>query len=68
MSIEKKWDPVGSIGFLSPLGKLREPYGFNNELRKDIPQAASQRCSYRKVLWKYAANLQENTHADMQFQ
>ena len=27
-------------------------------------EAALQRCPQRKVLWKYAANLQENTHAD----
>ena len=27
-----------------------------------FPEAALQRCSY-KVFWKYAANLQENTHA-----
>ena len=26
-------------------------------------EAAVQRCSYEKVFWKYAANLQENTHA-----
>ena len=32
------------------------------------PEAAIQRCSYEKVFWKYAANLQENTHAEMRFQ
>ena len=26
-------------------------------------EAAFQRCSYKKMFWKYAANLQENTHA-----
>ena len=25
-------------------------------------EGAVQRCSYEKVFWKYAANLQENTH------
>ena len=25
-------------------------------------------CSEKKVFWKYAADLQENTHAEMQFQ
>ena len=25
-------------------------------------EAATQMCSYEKVFWKYAANLQENTH------
>ena len=33
----------------------------------DFPsaEAATQRCSYEKVLWKYVANLQENTHAEV---
>ena len=30
--------------------------------------AARQRCSYEKVFWKYVANLQENTHAEVWFQ
>ena len=32
------------------------------------PEAATQRCSWEKVFWKYAANLQENTHAEVRFQ
>ena len=31
-------------------------------------KAAIQRCSYEKVLWKDATNLQENTHAEVRFQ
>ena len=31
-------------------------------------EAALQRCSYKKLFWKYVANLQENTHAEVQFQ
>ena len=31
-------------------------------------EAVLQRCSYEKVFWKYAANLQENIHAEVQFQ
>ena len=31
-------------------------------------EAALQRCSYKKVLWKYAAYLQENTHAEVRSQ
>ena len=27
--------------------------------------AALHRCSYKKVFWKYPANLQENTHAEV---
>ena len=30
-------------------------------------EAALHRCSYKKVFWKCAANLQENTHAEMWF-
>ena len=30
-------------------------------------EAATQRCSEEKVLWKYATNLQENTHAEVRF-
>ena len=29
------------------------------------PVAAVQRCSYKKVFWRYAANLQEKTHAEV---
>ena len=31
-------------------------------------EAATQRCSWEKVFWEYVANLQENTHAEVQFQ
>ena len=31
-------------------------------------EAAIQRCSYKKVFWKYAANLRDNTHAKVWFQ
>ena len=31
-------------------------------------EAFIQRCSYKKVFWNYAANLQENTHAEVWFQ
>ena len=31
------------------------------------PEVALHRCSYKKVFWNYAANLQENTHAEMRF-
>ena len=30
-------------------------------------EAVLQRCSWEKVFWKYAANLQENTHAEVRF-
>ena len=31
-------------------------------------EAALQTCSREKVFWKYAENLQENTHAEVWFQ
>ena len=30
-------------------------------------EAALYRCSWEKLFWKYAANLQENTHVEVQF-
>ena len=33
-----------------------------------LSETAVQRCSYEKVFWKYAINLQENTHAEVWFQ
>ena len=38
------------------------------KLTKVFTEGALQRCSYKKAFWKYAANLQENTHAEMWFQ
>ena len=34
----------------------------------NITEAAIQRCSYKKVFWKYTANLLESTHAEVWFQ
>ena len=31
----------------------------------EITEAALKWCSYKKVFWKYAANLQENTNAEV---
>ena len=33
-----------------------------------ITEAAVQKCSLKKVFWKYAASLRENTHAEAWFQ
>ena len=33
-----------------------------------FPEAVTQRRSYEKVFWKHAANLQENTRAEVRFQ
>ena len=33
-----------------------------------ITEPATHRCSQKKVFWKYAANLQKNTHAEVRFQ
>ena len=42
-------------------------YGFT-WLKMQNAEAAFERCSYKKVFWNYAENLQENTHAKMWFQ
>ena len=34
----------------------------------EIVEAALQKCSYEKVFWKYAVNLQENIPAEVRFQ
>ena len=36
--------------------------------RKSRTEAALQRCSHEKMFGKYAANLQDNIHADVWFQ
>ena len=44
---------------------------FQITLDKMVPshtEAATQRCSYDKLFWKYPVNLQENTHAEVRFQ
>ena len=33
-----------------------------------LAEAATESCSWEKVSWKYAANLQDNTHAEEWFQ
>ena len=38
-----------------------------NSIKKDR-EAATQRFSSKKVVWKNAANLRENTHAEAWFQ
>ena len=43
-------------------------YGYSQIISDPIPEAAPQRCSWEKVFWKYAANLQEKTHAEVRFQ
>ena len=30
-------------------------------------EVAVRRCSYEKVFWKYVANLQKNTHAEVRY-
>ena len=34
----------------------------------DISEAVTQKCSEETIFWKYAADLQENTHANVWFQ
>ena len=37
-------------------------------LSRRVTESASQRCSQKKVFWKYAINLQEDTYAEVWFQ
>ena len=48
------------------LTTLRLGLSHLNERR--YKEAAIQRCSWEMVLWKYAANLQENTYVEVRFQ
>ena len=46
-------------------------HGFNFNtvpIKQSYLEAALLMCSYTKLFWKYAANLQENTHAEVRFQ
>ena len=43
-----------------------ETHNFNFYLNRI--EAAVQRCPSEKVFWKYAANLRENTQAEVRFQ
>ena len=38
-----------------------------NFLKQKVTEAALQRCSWEKVCWKYSANLQEDTYAEVRF-
>ena len=46
-------------------------YVFNKSKyeQKNLPSPDKdlQRCSYKQACWKYATNLQENTHAEVSF-
>ena len=42
--------------------------GYSRFFKQVGSEAALHRCSYKKVFWKYAANLQENSHAEVWFQ
>ena len=46
------------------------PSGWQNKANKAVilHEAALYRCFHKYVFWKYAANLQEKTHAEVQFQ
>ena len=47
---------------------IGEYTGKGNVIFSALTEAATQRCSYKKVFWKYAANLEEKTHANVWFQ
>ena len=57
------------MGFDKPLQlAIGEYAGKGNVTFSAMNEAATQRCSYEKVFWKYAANLEEITHAEVWFQ
>ena len=43
-------------------------YGKSEDEGKASLEEAHQRCSYEKVFWQYAKDVQENTHAEVWFQ
>ena len=47
-----------------PLILQSKDYVLNNLRHLTCPEAALYRCYYKKVLWKYAANLRESTHGE----
>ena len=51
-----------------PQGIIKFFFAMNCNLSVQFAEAATQRCSWKKMLWKCAANLQENTHAEVWFQ
>ena len=50
------------------LTSFRKSCNHNHVWKIEKIEAATQRCSYEKKFWKYAENLNENTHAEVQFQ
>ena len=47
-----------------PLILQSKDYVLNNIRHLTCPDVALYRCYYKKVLWKYAANLRESTHGE----
>ena len=76
----KYWSEPISIGVLGALLCFQVPVWTLIHLRTAIrhdsslgktdqgTEAATQMCSWEKVFWKYAANLQENNYAEVLFQ
>ena len=66
--VQSKWH--NTRFFFLPLVIVSGKKHFTNSKGKfvNFPEAANQSCSLEKLFWKYAANLQENTHAEVWFQ
>ena len=54
------FDSVLNTPLLHAAGKLLMIHDNSGTLEADL-----HRCSFKKVFWQYAANLQENTHAEV---
>ena len=50
------------------LSELKPIKVFGSICFRNKSEAALERCSYKKVFWRYASNLQKNTHAEVWFQ
>ena len=63
-----KLHSIDSNVYAQKLVLLQRAYLVNRILKSHLTEAAVQRCFYEKIFRKYAANLQENTHAEVWFQ
>ena len=58
------WE-VREISIESEFTNLKRTCATKSRKSIYFTEATIQRCSYKKVFWKYAANLQKNTHAEV---
>ena len=59
---------VDGIYYIIFVRKILNTFDAALLVKLETSEAAVLRCYEEKMLWKYAANLQENTHAEVWFQ